>query len=313
MSAASDGLEHGRVTVFAPSTIVTVTIEAGASGDEVHFHAGGQGFWVARLLHRLEVPTVMCTTFGGESGRVAQALVEEEGLDVRAVHGAKANGSWVHDRRSGERRSVAAHPAGSLDRHHFDELYGATLTSALSSAVCVLAGPQPPGSIDPDIYRRLAKDLRSNDVVVVADLSGDELVGALEGGVDFCKVSDEDLAQTAGFEGLDDDPRDALASLRSAGARHAAVTRGAEGLVAAIGEDVLAVRSPVLEVADHRGAGDAFTALVAASISWGLDWTDALRWGAAAGTLSVTRRGLATPGRRQIQDLLDRVEVVPLT
>jgi fructose-1-phosphate kinase PfkB-like protein len=42
--------------------------------------------------------------------------------------------------------------------------------------------------------------------------------------------------------------------------------------------------------------------LVAASVAWG----------ASAGTLSVTRRGLATPDRREIHQLLDRIDVVPL-
>lgn len=40
---------NGRVAVFAPSPLLTVTIEAGAERPEVHLHAGGQGFWVARL------------------------------------------------------------------------------------------------------------------------------------------------------------------------------------------------------------------------------------------------------------------------
>jgi sugar/nucleoside kinase (ribokinase family) len=52
--------------------------------------------------------------------------------------------------------------------------------------------------------------------------------------------------------------------------------------------------------------------LVAASVAWGLGWVDAVRWGASAGTLSVTRRGLATPDRREIHQLLDRIDVVPL-
>lgn len=300
------------VTVFAPSTIVTVTVEHGDPVDEVHFHAGGQGFWIARLLGRLGVPTTMCTLFGGESGRVAQALVQAEEIDLRAVHSSQPNGSWVHDRRSGQRQSVAEAPGQPYRRHEVDELYGAVLASALSTGTCVLAGPHGRGSIDASVYRRLAHDLSSNGVVVIVDLSGPELVAALEGGVDFCKVSDEDLAHTPGFGDIDD-PVVAVRRLHDAGAHNVAITRGAEGLVAIIDDDLVEVRSPTLQVVDHRGAGDAFTALVSASVSWGLGWTDAIRWGASAGTLSVTRRGLATPDRREIHQLLDRVEVRRLT
>ena len=39
----------GRIAVFTPSPLLTVTIELGTDRPEVHLHAGGQGFWVARL------------------------------------------------------------------------------------------------------------------------------------------------------------------------------------------------------------------------------------------------------------------------
>ncbi len=303
---------HDSVTVFAPSTIVTVTVERGDPVDEVHFHAGGQGFWIARLLARLGVPTTMCTLFGGESGRVARALVEVEDIDVRAVASDRVSGSWVHDRRTGERRSIAESPGQPISRHDLDELYGAVLAAALSAGICVLAGPHGRGTIEPGVYQRLAHDLSSNGVAVIADLSGDELAAALRGGVDFCKVSEEDLAR-ASDSGVVDDAVDSLLRLQEAGARNVAITRGGEGLMAVIDEELVEVRSPKLEVVDHRGAGDAFTALVGAAASWGLDWRDAIQWGASAGTLSVTRRGLATPDRREIHQLLDRIEVVPIS
>jgi hypothetical protein len=43
----------GRITVFAPSPVLTITIESGVARDEVHLHAGGQGFWVAQLAATL--------------------------------------------------------------------------------------------------------------------------------------------------------------------------------------------------------------------------------------------------------------------
>ena len=42
------------VCVFAPAPIVTVTIESRPDeAEELHLHAGGQGFWVARMLQTL--------------------------------------------------------------------------------------------------------------------------------------------------------------------------------------------------------------------------------------------------------------------
>jgi hypothetical protein len=53
-------VEPVQLAVFAPSPIVTVTVEeATAGGPEIHFHAGGQGFWVARMAARLGALTCM--------------------------------------------------------------------------------------------------------------------------------------------------------------------------------------------------------------------------------------------------------------
>ena len=60
-----------RVCVFAPAPLLTVTIESKADGsgdDEIHVHAGGQGFWIARLVAELGVEVVLCGSFGGETG-----------------------------------------------------------------------------------------------------------------------------------------------------------------------------------------------------------------------------------------------------
>lgn len=299
------------VCVFAPSTIVTVTIEHGADDEpEVHFHAGGQGFWIARLLGRLGVPTTICTVFGGEAGQVASTLVQTEPIEIRAVHRQQDNGCWIHDRRTGDRRIVVDVAGGALGRHETDELVGATLVAGLRSGICVLTGPHHPGLIDPSRYGRLADDLRTNGVEVIVDLSEEPLRASLEAGVDFCKVSDEDLLATD--RSISRSPRAALEQLHERGADHAAITRAERPALALIEGEALQVSTPRFQVVDHRGAGDAFTALVAATRYWGLDWHDAVRWGAAAGALTVLRRGLATADRNEIHQLLDRVELQPI-
>jgi 1-phosphofructokinase len=51
------------------------------------------------------------------------------------------------------------------------------------------------------------------------------------------------------------------------------------------------------------------TAGLAAGLGKGLDILDALRLGAAAAGLNVTRRGLATGDRREIERLADHIEL----
>lgn len=302
------GVGMPTVSVFSPDPLVTVTVEAGADGDEIHLHAGGQGFWVARMVAALDVSAWLCAPFGGEPGRVALTLSEAAGLEVRGVPTSGANGCYVHDRRHGERETVAETPPAPLTRHEVDELYGAALVAGLESDVTVLAGPGPwdPPPVPADIYRRLASDLRANGRLVVADLSGETLRAALEGGVTVLKVSHEDL----GLGGAD--PAGLIAALHDlqrAGAEHVLLTRAEEPALALFGDDLLEVVPPRVEPVDHRGAGDSMTGGLAAGLARALDLPAALRLGAAAAALNVTRRGLASGHRDEIEPLAERIEL----
>jgi sugar/nucleoside kinase (ribokinase family) len=61
---------RGRIAVFAPSPLLTITIEPGADRPDVHLHADGKGFWVARLAATLGADVTLCCALGGEPGRV---------------------------------------------------------------------------------------------------------------------------------------------------------------------------------------------------------------------------------------------------
>lgn len=252
----------------------------------------------------------MCTVFGGESGRVAAALVAAEPIEVRSVQRHDENGAWVHDRRSGDRRVIAAVADVPLRRHETDELIGATLVAALESGICVLTGPQQPDVLGGEHYRHLTEGMRSNGVEVIADLSDDPLQGALRAGLDFCKVSDEDIEADSQIRSSDE-PEPSFEQLID-GAGHAVITKADDPAVAMLNGRRFQVVAPRLKPVDHRGAGDALTALVAAARYWGLDWGEAVRWGAAAGALTVIRRGLATADRHEIHRLLDQIELQPI-
>ena len=305
-----------RVCVFAPAPLLTVTVESkpdGSRDDEVHLHAGGQGFWISRLIAELGVDVVLCRSFGGETGRVTRSLIEDQGVDVRGIDSHGNNGAYVHDRRSGERVEVASMTADPLTRHELDELYGIVLLEGIESAVTVLGGPTGPPIVPPSTYRRLAADLCANGGKVIADLSGDPLAEALAGGVDVLKISEEELIAEGRMRG--DDPAgivDALRALVADGAGQVVATRAAEPAVALIEHTIFAVRPPQLTAEDHRGAGDSLTAGIAATLAGDGQLVDGLRLGAAAGALNVTRRGLATGTRAEIERLAAHVEVEPL-
>jgi 1-phosphofructokinase len=308
--------QSARVCVFAPAPLLTVTIESKADSteqDEIHVHAGGQGFWIARLVAELGLDVVLCGSFGGETGRVAKALITDEGVTCRGIAATGSNGTYIHDRRTGERVETASMAGDPLSRHEADELYGIVLLEGIESNVAVLGGPTGPPIVPPSMYRRLATDLRANGTVVVADLSGQPLGEVLAGGVDVLKVSAEELIDEGRIE--NDELGDVVAAMRelaTEGATHVVTTRAEEPALALVDDALMVIRPPRLTAHDHRGAGDSLTAGIAATIAAGGDLAEGLRIGAAAGALNVTRRGLATGRKEEIRRLANHVAVEQL-
>ncbi len=300
-----------EVAVFAPALLLLVEVHHTSEGEpEVHLHAGGQGYWVARMVRALSARALPCVCVGGESGEALRSLLMADGLDPWMTSTSRPNAVHIEDRRDGGRNTIVTTDVPPLDRHEIDELYSSTIGASLRAGVCVLAGAQLAPILPADIYGRLAGDLRANDVTVVVDLSGDPLRAALEAGVDIVKISDEELVDDGWSSDTD------LASvtagiqrIRAAGADTVVVSRREHTTIAGRGGELYEVRSPDLAVVDGRGGGDSMTAALAVAAARGLTADQALRWAAAAGALNVSRHGLGSGRLDAIEAIAARVDV----
>jgi 1-phosphofructokinase len=301
------------IVVFAPAPLLTVTVEPREAGDEIHVHAGGQGVWVAQMVSVLDAPVTLCAAFAGETGTVVELLLQQREMQVRGVTSAVRGSAYVHDRRDGERRTVAQMEPEPLSRHDADELYGAMLAEGMNASVCVLTGST--GEVVPaEAFRRLAADLRNNGRTLVADLSGAQLASALEGGLTVLKVAHDELLDAGWTTGSDDASlAHAMHHLVDAGAEHVVVSRAERGALLLTDGEIAEISAPELEAFDHRGAGDSMTAGIAVGLARGLAVVDAVSLGAAAGSVNVTRRGLASGDRETIDAIVPHIEVRSLS
>lgn len=303
-----------RLCVLAPTPLLMVEVEPGDDHAEysadIHLHPGGQGLWVARMAVCLGAEVTVCGPFGGEIGDVLAPMLDEENFTVRAVPYNAGNGAYVHDRRGGDRATHAHMVPPQLTRHELDDLYGTVLVEALETDVFVVTGAEPERVLPPSFFSRIVRDVRSAGKPIVADLSREAAKAAAAEGPTVLKMSHEELIAA----GLAFD--DSVEELQAAG--HRLVDQGVEAMVISrAGEATLLVTAhssrllvgPVVTPLDHRGAGDSMTAGVAVALGRGASVGEAARLGAAAGALNVTRRGLGTGRREQVERFAGRIGI----
>ena len=306
-------MSHKGVMVFVPAPQLTVTLEQQHDKAELHVHPGGQGVWQARMITLLGAQVTLCAATGGEVGRVLEPLLKFHGVTLKTIKRDSGTGWYVHDRRSGKREELAEDPGHPLSRHEMDELYSLALAEGLRAGIAVLSGPAHPSVVAPEVYRRLATDLGANDCKVIVDLSAAHLSAALEAHPYVVKVSHQELIRDGMVkDGSTEALTRALHKLHADGAATALVSRGDEGALALIEGQVYEVDMPKMVAAESRGAGDSMTAGVAAILAQGGTLCDAVRTGAAAGALNVTRHGLGTGRVDAVQVLTERVRLTPV-
>jgi 1-phosphofructokinase len=309
----STGAEHLRVTVFGPDPLLSVTVERAGAGDEIHLHPAGQGVWVARMAAELGAWPILCGFAGGETGDALARLLEPLSGERRLVRTAGSSGSYVVDRRSGEREALAMAARPAPNRHEVDDLVAASCASAVESAALVVCNPWPAEGLPDDVYATLVADVQTSGVPVIVDLSSPRLERTLPFAPALVKLNDWELAEYV--RGPVDGHRalDAARRMQAAGAQAVAVTRGKDPILVLPreGEPYEIVPVP-LPHGYREGCGDAMTGAIAAGWARGLSLTNALMLGAAAGSANFLRHGLGTGHREVVEQLLRHVVTRPV-
>jgi 1-phosphofructokinase len=300
------------VAVFGPDPLLSVTIERWGSDDDVHVHAAGQGVWLSRMAAEMGAEPTLCCFLGGETGATIRPLLAAQPGARRVVETSGSSGCYVVDRRSGERRLLAASHRPAPRRHEVDDLVSAACAVALSSSVLAVCNPFPPDGFPDDVYETLVGNVTAAGIPVVVDLSSPRLEHALKGGPDLVKVNDWELAQFVG--GPVDGPRALAAAqaLREAGAGAVAVTRAGAPILVVPGEgEPYEIVPPRFSHGFREGCGDTMMGATAAGLAQGMSLREALVLGAAAGAGNFLRHGLGTGTAETVRQLQRHVAVRP--
>ena len=161
-----------------------------------------------------------------------------------------------------------------------------------------------------DAHKLVSFDLNYRDMMWDSEADAGEHINSVLPYVDLLKVSDDEIFLIGGEENVERIMKDANIAV-------VVVTRGGEGASAYFNDQVFDIPAMRAEIADTNGAGDAFWGgFVASVLNAGVRAADgmtdglikdALRFGTAAGWLTVQKHGAipALPLKVQVEGVLN--------
>lgn len=252
-----------------------------------HYHAGGGGIIVARVLGALGHNAQAIYMAGGPTGALLEDLLAHAQIDARrlAIAGSTRIAHTVFEQASGmEYRFTPEGPAVSLAE--FDDCLA--LLDKMTFDVLIVSGSLPRG-LPADAYQRVIEIGDRKAARVFLDTSGPALRAALDRGVYLVKPSLGELETL--MERKLPDAADQIAAAREliavGNAMIVAVSMGRDGAMFVSESEIYRRAAPVVVARSALGAGDSFLAALTVALieEWPAD--AALGYAIAAGAAAV--------------------------
>ncbi|MDR5856610.1 ribokinase [Caballeronia sp. LZ062] len=262
------------------------------AGSAFAMGPGGKGSNQAVAAARAGADVIFCTRIGNDAfGKIAQATWAAEGITSRAsVIDDIATGAahiYVDENTGGNAIIVASGAAGTLGPDDVDAIEADIARAAVF--VTQLEQPIPAAKRGLELARKHGVTTVFNPAPALA--LDDDIFPLC----DYITPNETEAAALTGIAVKSlDDARRAADVLLGKGARAAIITLGEAGaLLHSAYESVLVPAFECGRVIETAGAGDGFTGGFAAALARGDSALDAVRFGCALASISVTRPGTA--------------------
>lgn len=278
---------------------------------------GGKAAHVAMVLQVLGANVVWTGFHGGAEGAVLMEGLRDLGIRTRGVPisgRTRTNLEILDDNGTATELlepGPTVTPAEIMNlRNRCEEL----LRETNQPGALILSGSLPPGA-PTDCYARLTELGHKHGAKVFLDTGGEPLRRALEARPDFVKANQSEASEMSGIQVQDlHGAGIAMEKIVGAGARSAAISLGAGGLVFQADATLPAIYAPALpvNVTSAVGSGDAALAGFAFACGAGLDNVTTLQLAVACGAANCLAELPGQPRKHDIDRLRESVVVGPL-
>lgn len=290
-------------TLTVPQLVLDDVLRA----SSVHLDAGGKGFNVSRALAAMEMPSTAMAFLGGDTGRRLAQMMAERGVMCDFTPIAQETRTNIVVQEPGGRHLKVNEAGPEISPAEVQAMLARIGEVAQEGDIWVFAGSLPRG-VAADFYRICVETVQARGARAVLDVNGDSLREGLRARPFLAKPNLLEAGQATGRDVRTvDDAWAALRSLLDGGVKIAAISMGAEGLIAGSGEHFVWARPPAIVARNTVGAGDATVAGMIWALAQGWELEECARHGVACGTTAVTRPGVDFGALDEVKAMAQRV------
>lgn len=257
------------------------------------YEPGGGGINVSRALLRLGITSTALFSKGGRTGELLEDLLKKEGVAIHPVKtSAETRENFIVVDTANNNQFRFGMPGEKITTADADALEKAILNTSPFPDIAVISGSLPEG-ISTEWLKKIVRELKSKNVKIIADTSGDALTEILNEGVHLIKPNLGELSRLSGIEELDNDSADEAAKklINEGKAEIVAVSMGPQGAYLVSKEECVHVAAPSVKKMSTVGAGDSMVAGMVSVIAKGGSLTEMARMGVACGTAATMSKG----------------------
>jgi 1-phosphofructokinase family hexose kinase len=297
-----------------PAIDRTITVDRLAFEDRTYILSskdspGGRGINASCVIHSFNGMTTAILPAGGSSGTRFTEYMKGCGFPVVVVpiRNRVRTNLIVTDRHG---LTVKLNEYGpKLEKAEVTKIEKTVRAYLDKARWLMLCGSLPPG-VPSNFYATLIHEARKRGVKTLLDTDGDALLEGVEARPSITTPNQQEAERLLNTALLTRTHYLAAAErICKMGAEAAALSLGARGAIGAFPDGTVEVIPPRVEAVSPIGAGDA----LAAAFLWAMEnksaYSDALRWGVAAGTASAKLPGMKFASLDETREVYPHVEV----
>lgn len=289
-------------------TVPRIIFDEVTRATTVQLDWGGKGFNVSRALQPLGMESVAMGFIGGATGQTLERGLNDLGIATDFVHIAGETRTNVVVREEDSERYIKVNEAGpTVQEEEVFAFFERVIEKARPGDIWVLAGSLPPG-VPAHFYAQLIGLLRLHRACVFLDSSGEPLRLGCAAAPYLVKPNAIEATQVTGIEIRPQGSLEAAKHFLHQGIELVALSLGGDGLLLASEEQAVWARPPAVVARNPTGAGDALLAGIIWASVRGMPLEEMARWGAAAGTVSASLKGVGAGTRAEVEALYGQVQ-----